>query len=522
MNSNEKIEARLKKEIEEVTPDVFSKVLEKVKLQNDTPVISFDSYKKKKSPIKRLLSVAAAFDVIVASVFAFMNGFNQNTFNVEFDVNPGIILEINDKNKVTDVVTLNDDAVYVLDSMDLKGSNLDVAVNAIMYSIIKNGYIDEMTNSVLVSVGNTTHSKQEEISESITNQINSTFSDNALEGSVLVQSIETLPEIEELSSKYGITAGKASLIKHLVDSEKTTYSYESLAKLSINELNLILTAKNATENVTVFGHASTKAYIGDKVAKDIAYKAAGIDPLSVKHCTCEIDLEDGVIIYDVEFIVPGAIYDCEIDATSGELIDFEIDTVDDLYSEETSSVIDSNPTVVFKSKEDVKELLLKKNGLTSAMCQHFTISLNYEDSFAKYDVEFISGNQKYEYEVNAVDASIISFSHKEIKEDNSQKVTEPFTTSPENVTSSADLTENTDDTSSANETKLRISKEDAINIALKHAGVQNATDIDFETEFGFNNGIVYCIEFKYANMEYEYEIDASSGEIVDFEKDIDD
>lgn len=529
MNTNENIELRLKKEIEESVPDAFPIILEKIKSKDTTPVIPFDLFKKKKTPIRNIISIAAAFAIIFTGIFAFMQNGN-NTFDVEFDVNPGIILEVNENNKVVDVETLNDDAVYVLDSMDLKGSELKVAVNAIMYSIIKNGYIDEMTNSVLVSVSDSDYAKKNNISQSIADEINTTFTANAIEGSVLVQTMEDDTDVLEMAQKYNITVGKASLIKHLVDSGKTAYSQDSLANLSINELNLILSAKEATQDVTVFGHASTKAYIGDNIAKNIAYSAANIDPLTVKHSTCEIDLEESIIIYDVEFIVPGAIYECEIDALTGEVCDIEVEPVDDLYTEEISSNIESNPTVVFKTKEEIKQLLLDMNGLSAADCHNFTITLDYDDSIAKYEVEFISGNVEYDYEVNAVDGTVLSFSHENIVPFSEPTVTEPTesvyseTTAPYVNEATSNSTVPVTEPSQADTTASNgyIGKDEAIRIALNHAGIPEASKVRTETEFGFNNGVIYNIEFKYNRCEYEYEIDASTGEIVDFEKEHDD
>lgn len=525
MNTNDKIEYRLKKEIEESVPDAFPSIIEKLNNKDATAVIPFDTYRKKKSPLKNIVSIAAVFAIIFTSIFAF-NLNSKDTFDVEFDVNPGIVLEVDKGNKVVNVETLNDDAVYVLDSMDLKGSQLNVAINAIMFSIIKNGYIDDMTNSVLVTVSNSELAKKNEISKYITEEINTAFTENSIDGSVLVQTMETTSDIDEMSKKYNITAGKASLIKHLVESGKTTYTVDALSTLSINELNLILSAKEATENVTVYGHASTKAYIGDDVAKNIAYASAGIDPLTVKHSSCELDLEEGTIIYDVEFIVPGAIYECEIDALTGEVCDTEVEPVDDLYKEEISSSFDSNPTVVFKSKEEIKQLILEKNGLTAADCHHFSISLDYDDSIASYDVEFISGNTEYDYEINAVDGSIISFSHESIApvtEPTLTEPTEPVTAAPvtETTTSAAEpVTEPSVTVTSAD--KKHIGKEEAVRIALNHAGVPVESDVKTEIEFGFNNGVIYNIEFRYNNYEYEYEVDAYTGEIVDFEKEYDD
>ena len=55
--------------------------------------------------------------------------------------------------------------------MDLKGVDLDVAVNAIIGSMLKNGYIDELRNSVLVSVENDDAAKGAALQERLTAEI---------------------------------------------------------------------------------------------------------------------------------------------------------------------------------------------------------------------------------------------------------------------------------------------------------------------------------------------------------------
>ena len=66
-----------------------------------------------------------------------------------------------------------------------------------------------------------------------------------------------------------------------------------------------------------------------------------------------------------------------------------------------------------------------------------------------------------------------------------------------------------------------ISTEKAKQIALSHAGVGSAnfTKVQLDTEDGIR---VYEIEFKVGNVEYEYDIDASTGAIVSSSSEIDD
>lgn len=71
---------------------------------------------------------------------------------ISLDVNPSVELDVNRQEKVVSAVPLNADANEILDGMDLKGADLNVAVNAIMGSLLKHGYVDELANSILISV----------------------------------------------------------------------------------------------------------------------------------------------------------------------------------------------------------------------------------------------------------------------------------------------------------------------------------------------------------------------------------
>ncbi|NLC40968.1 MAG: hypothetical protein GX763_08650, partial [Clostridiaceae bacterium] len=60
-------------------------------------------------------------------------------------------------------------------------------------------------------------------------------------------------------------------------------------------------------------------------------------------------------------------------------------------------------------------------------------------------------------------------------------------------------------------------------IALGHAGFSRSQVRELETELESKRGIKYYeVEFKVGNMEYEYEIDAYSGKILEYEIEYDD
>ena len=71
-----------------------------------------------------------------------------------------------------------------------------------------------------------------------------------------------------------------------------------------------------------------------------------------------------------------------------------------------------------------------------------------------------------------------------------------------------------------NET-AKITKEEAKKIALKDAGITENEIRDFEIELDRDNGILkYEISFEKGNDDYDYDIDANTGKIINKEKDI--
>lgn len=525
MKRNDEIEDRLKQELEDSVPDVYENIRKKAEEQKPAAnVVPLKKPKAKSKTVWTILSAAAVLIVVITGIFAYLGSADTAAFRVEIDVNPGVILEVNKSKKVTDVITLNEDGKIVLDGMDLKGSNLDVAINALMFSMIKNEYIDEMTNSVLVTLSDSESKNKADFKNEISESIASSLKASSIDGSVVVQTAQRTEELEALSAQYHITVGKAALIRHLIESNKTAFTFEQLAALSVNELNILMSEKQITNEVTVTGSASRRAYIGETAATAIAYAAAGVKQEEVMLHECSIDLDDSVIVYEVEFTANGIDYECEIDALTGEVIQCESEG-----KEEKPTPSETEPenfgTVSFKTKEEVKTALLEKNGFTASECKNFEMELDYEDGIAKYEVAFIHGGTKYEYEVNAVNGKILSSSFETVVDEPpvaqeteiTAAQTESRTSNPESVPTPTEPT-------AAESEKNVIGFSKAKLIALKHAGldekaVKPVVELDRDDGTGT---LCYQVEFDYGGYEYEYKIDAYTGNIVDIEKEADD
>ena len=72
------------------------------------------------------------------------------------------------------------------------------------------------------------------------------------------------------------------------------------------------------------------------------------------------------------------------------------------------------------------------------------------------------------------------------------------------------------------ENTQEISREDAEKIALDHAGLTADAVTRLHTEYDRDRINHYEVEFHYERYEYSYEIHAETGEILDFEKEVDD
>ena len=63
--------------------------------------------------------------------------------------------------------------------------------------------------------------------------------------------------------------------------------------------------------------------IGENRAREIALKHAGLSQSAVRKLECELDRDDGAVVYEVSFKNDGFEYQYEIDAYSGRIRDFE-------------------------------------------------------------------------------------------------------------------------------------------------------------------------------------------------------
>lgn len=398
MKNDKNIENMLRSAVSHAAPDARDAILSACDHEKGK-VIYME--KKRSSPLRGFAAIAAVLVLIIAGVFAVKNlGAPSNTLAavVSLDVNPSIELNVDKDEKIISAKGLNDDGRRVLGDMELEGSSLEVAVNAVIGSMLKNGYLDDMANSILVSVSGVNGYDADKLRSTLADDVN-----RQLENcSVLSQDVSNADsDTVKLADKYGITVGKAALIRQIVAAD-SRHSFEELAALSINELNLIADGKTLSGIASNGAAASSKAYIGRDAAVDAALGHAGVTRSEVRKLDVDLDYEHGSMVYEVEFEVGAAEYEYDIGAADGDIVWYEIER--DGTVEQGGSAIDGKAAI---STDDAKTAALNHAGLTTAQVTHLKAELDREGGKLVYEIEFKSGGHEYEYVIDAATGAVI-------------------------------------------------------------------------------------------------------------------
>lgn len=345
------IKRKLNKMVVNSTPNVLDDILAKCEKENllkKKEKVMIREKKEKRGYLPKLAGALLVIVICIGGLLLFRNSQNRVYDSIiNFDVNPSVELKIDKDREVISALALNEDGKKVLDNMDLEDVDLTVAVNAIIGSMLKNGYLTVDENSILVSVKNKDVNMANALKEEISNDINAILNASSINASILSQAYDTDTTAEDLATENNISEGKARLINNILssnitDSKGNLYTFDTLKDLSINELNLLLASKNVeVKDTQKTGEASTSSYIGRDKAMEIALSDVGLSFSDVRALEVELDAENGKLVYEVEFKSGANEYDYEIDAKSGEIIKNHVE-IDDDYQGGTNNISSSN------------------------------------------------------------------------------------------------------------------------------------------------------------------------------------
>ena len=292
--------------IEHAAPDAVGDVLSRCGAQKGTEDMTQQERPVKNRRTRRMAPwlAAACLALIIAGGGMQYTQSHLVRSIISVDVNPSVELKLNAKSRVISAVALNRDGEEILEGLKLEGADANVAVNALIGSLLQHGYVDELANSILISVEDGDSVRGAALQQELTTEVEAILDAASLNAAILTQSVEENEALRQQADEYGISLGKAQLIETLVQSSDHL-TFAALAGLSVNELNLLAsnTSMVLPETVQTSGKASDSAYIGAEAAKTAAFRHAGVSENQVSALEVDFDYEDGVMVYVLEFAV---------------------------------------------------------------------------------------------------------------------------------------------------------------------------------------------------------------------------
>ena len=451
--TDQELEQKLRTALEHAAPDDFQGVLSRIspKTRTEQAPIPFEAAARKKKRRWAPLAAAACLALVVAAGGGGWYLQNNTVASVvSLDVNPSVTLNVNSKEKVLSAVPVNEDGGDILAGMDLTGVQLDVAMNAIVGALLTQGYVDELANSILITVEDDDAGRGARLQQELTDQADAILANTSVNGAILSQTIQNNQQLQQLSDTYGITTGKAALIQTIVDNGNSLHTFEELVGLSINDLNLLYTslitapaepstgdgtsggsasgsgaAAEPAPAIQSSGQASDSAYIGVEAAKSAAFAHAGLDASQVTTDEVDFDYEDGRMVYELEFYADGAEYEYDIDASTGAVVKFSQEggrtqTSSSAGSGGASGNVSSGSgsgtaqsgaggTAADIGREAALAAALNHAGVSQDQVYDLEVKREYDDGRLEYEIEFKTGGWEYEYTINAADGTILDY-----------------------------------------------------------------------------------------------------------------
>ena len=229
----------------------------------------------------------------------------------------------------------------------------------------------------------------------------------------------------------------------------------------------------------VFREAITEAE-----AQNIAYEYAGVRASDVTILSIQKDREDRE--YEIRFYDDLYEYEIDVNYNSGRVNNFEKDLRDNVNVNQGEN---NQNTTVSMSEEEARNIALQRVGKTQDEVIFTRVRIDRENGITVYDVYFYDTKKEYELSIDVETKEVVSYKEDYLSNGNTTTTTE------------------------------YIGAEKAREIVLEHAGL-SSNDVRFsKVELDVDYQIAtYEIEFYYDYYEYDYEVDAVTGEILKYER----
>ena len=340
--------------------------------------------------VMQLVAACVALVLVVGGIFYYRGNLMVDSL-VDLDVNPGIELLTNQKNRVLEAYATNGDGDKVLSGMDLHNVDLQVALNAIVGSMVQQGYMTKDTKGVLVTVQNKDQKKADNLRKLVVKEMEIALSTEDMNAAVFHQVISTQNNnASAFARKNNISLGKAVFVLNLANKARSLDAKE-LAKMKISEIAKLVADKNI--DIRDIIEYDSDDSLWENIADAFEDINEGDDDYIV--ATTQQESTQAVQVQPTE---TKAVAQTETQAATQTQPQTHAQT-----QPQTKLQTNAQPQTGGRiSADKAKAIAFGHAGVSAGQIRE--LSVEYDDGV--YEVDFKVGNTEYDYEIGATDGSI--------------------------------------------------------------------------------------------------------------------
>lgn len=201
----------------------------------------------------RSLSVGVAGClVILVCVTTWFMEFKSPESIIALDANQSVEIVTNKHKQILSVKAFDQDVQELLDEENLSQTNLEDSVGVIITAMIKNGYLDENSSVVMVTVENQSTAKADDLASSLNQVIKDSATAENLSATVVKQTVTPDSQAVTEAGQYSVSTGKLNVMKELIVAD-SSLTMEALAAMSLTDLLAVSKEKaiDLTKVITV-------------------------------------------------------------------------------------------------------------------------------------------------------------------------------------------------------------------------------------------------------------------------------
>ena len=345
--------------------------------------------------VMQLVAACVALVLVVGGIFYYRGNLMVDSL-VDLDVNPGIELLTNRKNRVLKGYATNSDGEKVLSGMDLQNVDLQVALNAIVGSMVQQGYMTKDTKGVLVTVQNKDQKKADNLRKLVVKEMEIALSTEDMNAAVFHQVISSQNNnASAFARKNNISLGKAVFVLNLANKARSLDAKE-LAKMKISEIAKLVADKNI--DIRDIIEYDSDDSLWENIADAIEDINEGDDDYIV--VTTQQGSTQAVQVQPTE--TQAAVQtQAQTQAATQTQPQTQPQTHAQTQPQTKQQTQAQAPQRI--SADKAKAIAFGHAGVSAGQVRE--LSVEYDDD-GVYEIDFKVGNKEYDYEIGATDGSI--------------------------------------------------------------------------------------------------------------------